>query len=175
MTPVESARVRLEVPSLAREADFLAAVEKSRRLHDRWVTAPNTSRAYRAYVERLGSLTHHGRFVVLRPSGQLAGVINVSEIVRGGFQSAYLGYYALSPHERHGYMTEGLTLALSWVFGELHLHRVEANIQPDNPASIALVRRLGFRKEGFSPRYLKIAGRWRDHERWTLLAEEWKR
>jgi ribosomal-protein-alanine N-acetyltransferase len=54
----------------------------------------------------------------------------------------------------------------------MSLHRVEANIQPNNAASIALVKRCGFRLEGFSPRYLKIAGEWRDHERWALLADE---
>jgi ribosomal-protein-alanine N-acetyltransferase len=101
-------------------------------------------------------------------------VINVSEIVRGAFQSAYLGYYAFVPHAGRGHMTEGLALALRWAFGTLHLHRVEANIQPDNEASRALVRRLGFRREGFSPRYLKIGGRWRDHERWALVAEDWR-
>jgi len=102
-------------------------------------------------------------------------VINVSEIVRGALHSAYLGYYAFVPHAGRGYMTEGLALALNWVFGELRLHRVEANIQPGNDASRALVRRLGFRREGFSARYLKIAGRWRDHERWALVAEDWRR
>jgi ribosomal-protein-alanine N-acetyltransferase len=69
-------------------------------------------------------------------------------------------------------MSEGLRLALRRAFGQLGLHRVEANIQPGNTALRALVRRLGFRREGFSRRYLKIAGRWRDHERWALLRED---
>ena len=102
------------------------------------------------------------------------GVINVNEIVRGHFRSAYLGYYAFVSLAGRGYMSEGLALALRWAFGELRLHRVEANIQPANEASRALVRRLGFRREGFSRRYLKITGRWRDHERWALLAEDWR-
>ena len=54
-------------------------------------------------------------------------------------------------------------------------YRVEANIQPNNGASIRLVKRAGFHREGYSPRYLKIAGRWRDHGRWALLAEDWRR
>ena len=126
-------------------------------------------------MRRLGKPSHEGRFVVLRESGDLVGVINVSEIVRGPFRSAYLGYYAFVPHAGRGYMTEGLTLALRWVFRGLRLHRVEANIQPGNQASRALVRGLGFRREGFSRRYLKVAGRWRDHERWALVAEDWRR
>lgn len=126
-------------------------------------------------MRRLGKPSHEGRFVVLRESGDLVGVINVSEIVRGPFRSAYLGYYAFVPHAGRGYMTEGLTLALRWAFRGLRLHRVEANIQPGNRASRALVRGLGFRREGFSRRYLKVAGRWRDHERWALVAEDWRR
>jgi len=126
-------------------------------------------------VRRLGKPSHEGRFVVLRESGDLVGVINVSEIVRGSFRGAYLGYYAFVPHAGRGYMTEGLTLALRWAFRGLRLHRVEANIQPGNQPSRALVRGLGFRREGLSRRYLKVAGRWRDHERWALLAEDWRR
>jgi ribosomal-protein-alanine N-acetyltransferase len=106
----------------------------------------------------------------MRGSGEMVGVVNISEIVRGAFRSGYLGYYAFTPFERRGLMTEGLSLVVDEAFGGLGLHRLEANVQPDNGASIRLVRRLGFRREGYSPRYLKINGRWRDHERWAILS-----
>jgi [ribosomal protein S5]-alanine N-acetyltransferase len=93
--------------------------------------------------------------------------------VRGPSQSAFLGYWIGAPYARQGYMTEALQLALRHAFGVLKLHRVEANIMPANRASIALVKRAGFRREGYSPRYLKIAGHWADHERWALAAEDW--
>jgi len=106
-------------------------------------------------------------------SGELAGAININEIVRGSFRSGYLGYYAFVPHNRRGYMTTGLRTVVSRAFRQLRLHRLEANIQPDNEASRRLVKRLGFKLEGFSPRYLKIAGKWRDHERWAVTAGNW--
>jgi ribosomal-protein-alanine N-acetyltransferase len=70
-------------------------------------------------------------------------------------------------------MGEGLALVLDRAFGELGFHRLEANIQPANPASAALVSRIGFRKEGFSPQYLFVDGAWRDHDRWAILSDEW--
>lgn len=106
------------------------------------------------------------------PVGAIVGVVNLNEIVAGIFQSAYLGYYGMSRFAGRGLMTEALRAAAAYAFGELGLHRLEANIQPDNAASLALARRVGFRKEGYSPRYLRIDGAWRDHERWALLADE---
>src|SRR5262245_22013058 len=141
--------VQLKKPTARDERRFLEAARRSRGFLRRWAPPPGTATAFRDYINRLQKPTNEGRFVVLRASGELVGVINVSEIVRGAFHSAYLGYYAFVPHVGRGYMTEGLALALSWVFGTLHLHRVEANIQPDNEASRALVQRLGFRREGF--------------------------
>ncbi len=73
-----------------------------------------------------------------------------------------------------GYMTEGFALALDFAFRRLALHRVEANVQPANRRSIALVSRLGFEREGYSRRYVKISGRWRDHVRFAMLAEDWR-
>ena len=109
--------------------------------------------------------------------GPIVGAVNVNELVRGVFQSAYLGYWLGAPHTGRGYMREGLALVLAHAFapaadGGLGLHRLEANIIPENAASLAVVRALGFRREGYSPRYLKIAGAWRDHERWALTVED---
>jgi ribosomal-protein-alanine N-acetyltransferase len=139
-----------------------------------WVDPPASPRSFRAYLGKTRKRSYVGFLVCLRATGELVGVVNLSEVVRGCFESAYLGYYAFLPHAGRGYMTEGLGLAVTRAFRELKLHRLEANIQPANRASIKLVRRLGFRREGFSPRYLKLAGRWRDHERWAIAAEDWR-
>jgi [ribosomal protein S5]-alanine N-acetyltransferase len=98
----------------------------------------------------------------------------LSQIFYGPLCNAYLGYWATQAHAGEGYMTEGMAGVLRHAFRKLKLHRVEANVQPGNTASIALLARSGFRREGFSPRYLKVAGRWRDHERWAILAEDWR-
>ena len=153
-------------------AAFLEAVARSRKLHGSWVSPPGTSQAFSEYLERLKSRAHKA-YLIRTEAGDLAGVINISEIVRGSFLSGYLGYYAFVPFNGRGYMTQGMKEVLRDAFRNLRLHRLEANIQPGNAASRQLVQRLGFRLEGFSPRYLKIAGRWRDHERWALTMEEW--
>ena len=114
-------------------------------------------------------------FWVVTEKNALAGAITVSEIVWGMFRSGYLGYYALVPYDGQGYMKRGLRAVITEAFVTHGLHRLEANIQPDNLRSIGLVKSLGFRKEGYSLRYLKIAGRWRDHERWAITKEEWRR
>ncbi|MET0682868.1 MAG: GNAT family N-acetyltransferase [Casimicrobiaceae bacterium] len=175
-------RVYLRPPVKADGARFLAAVKASRRLHAAWVHPPSTPARYAAFVHRYGaasardasSATHVG-FVVCRcEDDAIVGVFNIGEIIRGLFKSAYLGYYALAPHAGAGYMSEGLELVLRVAFRRLKLHRVEANVQPSNARSLALVRRAGFVREGYSRRYVRVAGRWRDHVRLALLVEDWR-
>ena len=167
-------KITLTDPSTGRRAEFLAAASRSRKLHGLWTSAPRTAKEFNHYVKRFTSPNQIG-FWILTESGEIAGVVNVSEIIRGRFRSGYLGYYSFVPHSGRGYMTAGLRAVVSKAFRSLGLHRLEANIQPGNVKSRQLVRRLGFKKEGYSPRYLKIAGRWRDHERWAITAEDWKR
>jgi len=155
----------------ADEAEFLAAVLASRPLHRPWVAPADTAERVHAMVERLQGPAHAGFLLRRRDTRALAGFVEVTNIVRGGFRSAYLGYYAFAGHQRQGFMREGLALVVRTAFTQLKLHRLEANIQPGNAASIALVKSCGFALEGHSPRYLKIGGRWRDHERWAVLAD----
>jgi ribosomal-protein-alanine N-acetyltransferase len=162
----------LETPSRQRQDEFLTAVARSRTLHRHWASPPRTVEAFTAYLKRLKQPAYVG-YWVRTEANELVGVININEIVRGTFLSGYLGYYAFVPYNGRGYMTEGLRAVISQAFRGLRLHRLEANIQPDNEPSRRLVQRLGFRNEGLSLHYLKVAGRWRDHERWALTVEEW--
>ena len=149
-------------------------MRRSRALHRGWVSPPSDRGKFVQYIRSLRSDRRAG-FLVVTDAGEIAGVINVNEIVRGSFQSAYLGYYAFEPFAGRGFLHRGLRAVIGHCFGELKLHRLEANIQPENARSIAMVQRLGFRREGLSPRYLKVCGRWRDHERWALLSDDWRR
>jgi ribosomal-protein-alanine N-acetyltransferase len=167
-------RVFLRAPSRADAKELIALNRASRSLHRGLVSPPINHQQFASYLRRCDARNHQG-FVVCRvEDAAIVGVMNLSEIVKGFFRSAYLGYYALEPFAGRGYMTEGMSLLLHHAFKVLKLHRIEANIQPQNEASKALVKRAGFKLEGYSPRYLKVGGRWRDHERWALLVEDWR-
>jgi ribosomal-protein-alanine N-acetyltransferase len=170
--------VRIRPPTPGDRREFLERVQASRKLHHPWVSPPKDAAAFAAYVKRCESPDFCGQLVLGKDEDgeeAIVGVFNLSQIFLGPFRSAYLGYYAFSPFAGRGYMSLGLRLVLRYAFFKLGLHRVEANLQPENTASRALVQRCGFRQEGYSPRYLKIGGRWRDHERWALLSEDFRK
>jgi ribosomal-protein-alanine N-acetyltransferase len=165
-------RVVLRQPAERDRAELVERLLASGELHDPWMEPAEPA----AWVDRLlardGSQTDRSFLVCDADDGAIAGVMNLSQIVMGPFRSAYLGYYAFEPFAGRGYMRAAMPLLLRAAFDDVGLHRVQANIQPDNDASIALVRGGGFHREGYSPRYLFIRGAWRDHEQWVRLADD---
>jgi ribosomal-protein-alanine N-acetyltransferase len=165
MSQVIIARARL-----ADAAELIRANLDNREFHAPWIEPFTDLAGFDAWFGQLVTGPNVSLIARERNSGAIVGVFNISQIVWGAFRSAYLGYYGMAAFARRGYMTEALRLTARHAFDEIGLHRLEANIQPTNLASIALARRAGFRKEGFSPQYLRVSGAWRDHERWALLA-----
>jgi ribosomal-protein-alanine N-acetyltransferase len=159
--------VYLRKPTESDVHEVMAAYECSQSIHHPWVFAPTDFDAY---------LKQEGRyFLCKQPTGEILGTFNISGIIRGNFHSAYLGYEVFHPHNGKGYMSRGLELLLKEAFEVLNLHRLEANVQPENFASIHLVAKSGFVKEGFSRNYLRIGGvEWKDHERWAIVNECWQ-
>ncbi|WP_374603892.1 GNAT family N-acetyltransferase [Niveibacterium sp.] len=153
---------------------LLLALKHSRRLHHPWVRVDTSETALTRWVARSADADFQSFVAFDRKTGAPAAIFNLSQIFYGPFCNAYLGYYALAPYIGHGWTRAALPLLLKCAFSALKLHRIEANIQPGNLASIALVEGGGFRREGFSPRYLKIGGRWRDHLRYAITAEDWR-
>lgn len=165
-------QVRIDRVSCLDRAELVQANQENRAYHAPWVQPFADAAGFDAWL--LASLTgpHVRMLVRAQDGGRIVGVVNLNEIAGGSFCSACLGYYGMAWCAGSGMMTEAVRLAVAFAFAGLGLHRVEANIQPGNVRSIALVRRLGFAKEGVSPRYLRIGGVWRDHERWARLADQ---
>jgi len=148
---------------------------ESRKFYKGLIDTPDSIEQFTAYVARNESEVNEC-FVICRATDEkIVGVINLSQIFRRSFQNAYLGYSLGVKYTGRGDMTEAVALVLRFAFKDLKLHRFEANVQPENLPSIAVLLHCGFTKEGFSRKYLKIAGRWRDHERFAIIREDWKR
>ncbi|MGB4191484.1 MAG: GNAT family N-acetyltransferase [Rickettsiales bacterium] len=159
-------------PKIEDKNAFISAMQSSQDLHNPWVAPPKTEIAFDDYILR-SRQANQKCFLLCDDSSNIIGVFNISEIVLGQFQSAYLGFYAIANYEGKGYMSRGIKLVLKNIFEEMRLHRIEANIQPGNNSSINLVKANGFIKEGYSALYLKVDGLWRDHERYALTYESW--
>ncbi|MBL8886113.1 MAG: GNAT family N-acetyltransferase [Phycisphaerales bacterium] len=115
------------------------------------------------------------RFLICRnEDARMVGYVGLNGIRHGVLQGCELGYWIGKQFTRKGYMTEALLLAIRHAFGHMKLHRVEANVQPGNTASIGVVKKAGLRFEGIALRFLQIDGKWCDHERWAMTSEEWK-
>lgn len=164
-------RTYIKAPGARDKKPFLSAMQASAGLHHPWVSAPRDNVGWNRYMKRVNRDTEAGFLVRRIDDDVICGVVNLNVITFEALCSAYVSYFGVVGLVERGYMKEGLAQVTHFAFDELGLHRLEANIQPENTASIALVKSVGFRYEGFSPRFLKISGVWRDHERWAILAD----
>ena len=165
------ATVRLRPLNSRDENAFMQGLRETRDLLKPWVQVPLSRKAFQKYVLEMNTADDRAWAVIRSDTSELAGVVELRDIFYGDFKNAYLIYYGFQPHLRQGLMRQAVLQTIHMAFKRLKLHRLEANIQPDNLASIALLRSCGFSKEGFSPRFLKKNGQWRDHERWAMLAD----
>ena len=171
---VRGRSVSLRRPVAEDKDAFVAALEGSRSLLHPWVDVDTDPRVIDDWLDAVDLPTVQRAFVVPTEGDQetICGVYSISQIFRGSFRGAYLGYYALEPFARQGLMRGAMPLVFRFAFDQLGLHRLQANVQPENERSLALLRTTGWREEGYAKRYLKIGGQWRDHVMFAILAEE---
>ena len=151
------------------EKIFMANMRRSRALHRSWVQVPTSAKAFQRYVQEMNTSDDQAYVAIRTDTREMVGVVELQDIFRGDFQNAYLIYYVFEGQQRQGLMKAAVGQVIAQAFGPMKLHRLEANIQPENIASIAMVKAWGFEKEGLSRRFLRKNGQWRDHERWSLL------
>jgi [ribosomal protein S5]-alanine N-acetyltransferase len=174
--------VTLRTPQMTDYAEWSAVREKSRDFLVPWeptwpgddLTRGAFRRRIRRYAEDLRSDQGYA-FVILRSSdGALVGGLTLANIRRGVAQAASLGYWMGQPFIRHGYMTAAVGAVIPFAFTTLRLHRLEAACIPTNAASIRLLEKTGFVREGYAREYLCINGIWQDHLLFARLQEEAK-
>ena len=168
-----SGRVGLRGLRAEDQSLFLGATQLSRTLHHPWIQPPLNPVEFSHLLEKCKDANFLALIVIDLLTQDCVGMVHLSQIFRGAFQNAYLSYWASQPFVGQGYMKEAIRLTIHLSFGMHGLHRIESNMQPQNFASIGLVRSCGFVKEGFSEKYLQILGEWKDHERWAIHKEIW--
>ena len=158
------------------------AFQSVRRANAAWLeewdaTSPDPdapARTFEELVEQYDRDARAGRALpfAVEVEGRFVGQLSVGSIVLGSFRSCYVGYWVSRAVAGQMVIPTALALAGDHVLGTLGLHRLEVNIRPENTASLAVVRKLGFRPEGLRPHYLHIAGAWRDHLSFALTTED---
>jgi [ribosomal protein S5]-alanine N-acetyltransferase len=113
-------------------------------------------------------------FISKKGGSAVIGSVSLTEICRGPFQAAYLGYAMDQDEQGKGLMTEALQLMIQFAFEKMNLHRLMANHLPSNKRSAAVLKRLGFVVEGTAKNYLRIEGKWQDHVLTSLTNGDWK-
>lgn len=167
----ETDRVALRRLMVTDRQEFTDLVKISSKLLCPWAFLPSSNDQFDQYLQRFDQITAECILICVRETGDIAGTVSISNIQREPYQRAIVGYNAFQPYVRQGYMSDGMHLVFRFAFDDLKLHRLEADIQPSNRASLAFARRVGFQREGYSPEFIWINGEWRDHERWAIISD----
>jgi ribosomal-protein-alanine N-acetyltransferase len=168
LAPLEADDAGDLVSALVRNRTFLEPFEPARRESD------FTLEGARATLARLARERDAGTTYAfaIRAGDELVGQLTLSQVFRKAFQSCYLGYWVGEEHNGRGYATAAVGAAVDYAFGDLGLHRVQANVMTSNPRSARVLEKAGFRREGVALRYLRIAGRWEDHFLYAITQED---
>jgi len=129
-------------------------------------------RRVRHYLRDLREDVGYALFIFAASTGNLVGGLTLCNVRRGVTQSCTLGYWVGAKYAKQGYMTAAVRAVVPFVFDQLELHRLEAACLPSNQASIKLLERTGFKREGLARRYLRINGVWQDHLLYALLESD---
>lgn len=172
-TIATGAKIHLQLPAICYKKTYCDFIKQNKEFHQPWVYMSEDGRYFDQYLRRVKSGKTLGFFIFTNDSDDFAGVINLNNIKLDPYASCSLGYYIDQKQCRNGYMSEAIKLVLSHAFYKIGLNRVEVNVQPENYASLALIKSLGFTKEGFSRKYLQIDNEYRDHERWAYLSGDY--
>jgi len=170
----------LQAPQMADYSEWSALREASRSFLVPWEpTWPNDDltrgafrRRLKRYAEDLRTDQAYPFFIFRAADDVLVGGLTLANIRRGVAQAGSLGYWIGAPFARHGYMSAAVCALLPFAFGALRLHRVEAACIPTNAASMRLLEKNGFRREGYARQYLCINGSWQDHVLYARLATD---
>lgn len=149
--------------------EFLQLAKENKEFHRPWIYVPSNKKMFAAYVEEMWTSEDKAYLVQRLDNKAFVGVIELRDIFLGDFRNAYACWYAFAGQTGQGYMRAALPVVIDIAFSKLKLHRLEANIQPENIQSINLAHACGFKREGYSPKFLRKNGEWRDHERWAMI------
>ncbi|WP_018182579.1 GNAT family N-acetyltransferase [Kaistia granuli] len=180
MPEISAGKVFLRAPAMSDFAAWASLRAESRAFLMPWeplwpvddLTRSAFKRRLRRYQREIRESTGYPFLVFTADGRQLVGGLTLSHVVRGVTQSCSLGYWMGAPYAGQGLMTAAVRAVIPFVFDTLRLHRLEAACLPHNAASIRLLEKAGFSREGYARRYLCIEGRWQDHLLYAIVSDD---
>jgi len=183
LQPIVGEGVVLRGPQMADYAAWAELREASRKFLTPWeptwpsddLTRPAFRQRLRRYAEDMRTDQAYPFFLFRTEDNALVGGLALANIRRGVAQAGSLGYWIGAPYARRGYMTAAVAALIPYAFTTLRLHRLEAACIPTNAASISLLEKTGFEREGYAREYLCINGQWQDHLLFARLKDSPRR